>query len=59
MKVVQTFVNIGPIVDFSVVDLDRRRQDHQEYIVTCFGVFKDGSLRILKHGVRINEEASA
>jgi len=49
------FTNLGPIVDFVVVDLERQGQGQ---IVTCSGAFKDGSLRIIRNGIGINEQAS-
>jgi DNA damage-binding protein 1 len=52
VEVVQTFVNLGPILDFCVVDLGTRG-----HIVTCS--VKDGSLRILRNGIRINELATS
>jgi DNA damage-binding protein 1 len=52
LEVVQTFFNLGPILDFCVVDLDTRG-----HIVTC--LVKDGSLHILRNGIRINKLASS
>jgi hypothetical protein len=46
--------NLGPIVDFAVVDLERQGQGA---IVTCSGVGKDGSLRVVRNGVGIAEQA--
>jgi DNA damage-binding protein 1 len=46
--------NIGPIVDFVVVDLERHGQGS---LVTCSGAGKDGSLRIVRNGIGINEQA--
>lgn len=56
VEVLQRFVNLGPIVDFCVVDLERQGQGQ---VVTCSGAFKDGSLRIVRNGIGINEQASA
>eukprot|EP00906_Rhabdomonas_costata_P037101 RCo052151 len=52
---VDSFTNLGPIVDFVVVDLDRQGQGQ---IVTCSGASKDGSIRIVRNGIGINELAS-
>jgi len=49
----EAYTNIGPIVDFCVIDLERQGQ-----VVTCSGCGKDGSLRIIRSGVGINEAAS-
>eukprot|EP01018_Ginkgo_biloba_P031082 Gb_27300 [translate_table: standard] len=56
VEVLERFVNLGPIVDFCVVDLERQGQGQ---VVTCSGAFKDGSLRIVRNGIGINEQASA
>jgi DNA damage-binding protein 1 len=56
VEVLESFVNLGPIVDLCVVDLERQGQGQ---VVTCSGAFKDGSLRIIRNGIGINEQASA
>lgn len=56
IEVLDTYVNIGPIVDFCVMDLDRQGQGQ---IVTCSGADKDGSLRVIRNGIGINEMARA
>ncbi|XP_073392348.1 DNA damage-binding protein 1 isoform X2 [Physcomitrium patens] len=55
VEVLESFVNLGPIVDLCVVDLERQGQGQ---VVTCSGAFKDGSLRIVRNGIGINEQAS-
>ncbi|KAL9892987.1 DNA damage-binding protein pic [Glossina fuscipes fuscipes] len=50
----ENFTNLGPILDLSVVDLDRQGQGQ---IITCSGSFKDGSLRIIRIGIGIQEHA--
>ncbi|EEC79792.1 hypothetical protein OsI_21216 [Oryza sativa Indica Group] len=55
VEVLERYVNLGPIVDFCVVDLDRQGQGQ---VVTCSGAFKDGSLRVVRNGIGINEQAS-
>lgn len=55
VEVVERYVNLGPIVDFCVVDLERQGQGQ---VVTCSGAYKDGSLRIIRNGIGINEQAS-
>jgi len=42
LDILDTHSNLGPIIDFCVVDLERQGQCQ---IVTCSGAFKDGSLR--------------
>ncbi|MCL7034899.1 hypothetical protein MKW94_022080 [Papaver nudicaule] len=54
VEVVQRFVNLGPIVDFYVVDLERQGQGQ---VVTCSGAYKDGSLRVVENGISISEQA--
>ena len=53
VEVLDEFTNLGPIVDFCVVDLDQG----QGQVVTCSGAAKDGSLRIVRNGIGINEQA--
>ncbi|KAF0696243.1 hypothetical protein As57867_012953, partial [Aphanomyces stellatus] len=55
LEVLDSYVNVGPIVDFCVMDLDRQGQGQ---IVTCSGAYKDGSLRIIRNGIGINEQAA-
>ena len=55
IEFLDSFVNLGPIVDFTVVDLERQGQGQ---VVTCSGAYKDGSLRIIRNGIGINEQAS-
>ncbi|XP_055903250.1 DNA damage-binding protein 1 [Eupeodes corollae] len=50
----EVFTNLGPILDLGVVDLDRQGQGQ---IITCSGSFKDGSLRIIRIGIGIQEHA--
>ncbi|XP_065647466.1 DNA damage-binding protein 1 isoform X2 [Hydra vulgaris] len=55
ITILRSFTNLGPILDMCVVDLERQGQDQ---LVTCSGAFKDGSLRIIRNGIGINELAS-
>ena len=55
ITVVESFTNLGPIVDMVVVDLERQGQGQ---LVTCSGAFKEGSLRIIRNGIGIHELAS-
>ncbi|GMI46059.1 hypothetical protein TrCOL_g13602 [Triparma columacea] len=50
----EEYTSIGPVVDFALVDLDRRGQ---RQVVTASGSGKDGSLRVVRNGVGIVEEA--
>ena len=52
----ERYVNLGPIVDFCVVDLERQGQGQ---VVTCSGAYKDGSLRVVRNGIGINEQVSS
>ncbi|KAL7024575.1 hypothetical protein ACKWTF_013111 [Chironomus riparius] len=52
--VMDTYTNLGPILDMCVVDLERQGQGQ---IITCSGSFKDGSLRIIRNGIGIQEHA--
>ncbi|XP_012942382.1 DNA damage-binding protein 1 isoform X2 [Aplysia californica] len=55
VQVMETFTNLGPILDMVVVDLERQGQGQ---LVTCSGAVKEGSLRIIRNGIGINEHAS-
>lgn len=54
LSVLEEYTSIGPVVDFALVDLDRRGQ---RQVVTASGSGKDGSLRVVRNGVGIVEEA--
>lgn len=63
IEVVQTFPNIAPILDFTVMDMGNRSSEAQvnEFssgqarIVTGSGAFKDGSLRSVRSGVGLED----
>ncbi|KAF9395125.1 DNA damage-binding protein 1a [Podila verticillata] len=54
LEVMETFTNVGPVIDFEVVDLEGQGQG---LIVSCSGAYKDGSLRVVRNGVGINDQA--
>lgn len=51
--VLETYSNIGPIRDMIMVE-----SDGQPQLVTCSGAEKDGSLRVIRNGIGIEELAS-
>ncbi|OIT04074.1 dna damage-binding protein 1 [Nicotiana attenuata] len=53
MEVVKSFVNLGPIGDFCVVDLEKQGQSQ---VVACSGAYKDGSLRIVRSAIGLHEQ---
>lgn len=55
VDVFERFTNLGPIVDMCVVDLEKQGQGQ---LVTCSGAFKEGTLRIIRNGIGIQEHAS-
>lgn len=55
VSMMETFTNLAPIVDMVVVDLERQGQGQ---LVTCSGAYKEGSLRIIRNGIGIQEHAS-
>ncbi|KAK3352658.1 mono-functional DNA-alkylating methyl methanesulfonate N-term-domain-containing protein [Lasiosphaeria hispida] len=64
IQLVQVLPNIGPILDFAVMDMGNRENDSQlgnEYssgqarIVTGSGVHKDGTLRSVRSGVGLED----
>ncbi|KAK7527041.1 DNA damage-binding protein 1 [Phyllosticta citriasiana] len=66
IEIVQTFPNIAPILDFTIMDMGNRSGEGQgnEYssgqarIVTGSGAFKDGSLRSVRSGVGLEDHGS-
>ncbi|RZF44982.1 hypothetical protein LSTR_LSTR001943 [Laodelphax striatellus] len=55
VSVMESFMNLAPITDMVVVDLEKQGQDQ---VITCSGAFKEGSLRIIRNGIGIQEHAS-
>jgi len=55
VELIDTMSNIGPVVDFTVIDLDRQGQGQ---IVTCSGGGRNGSLRVVRNGIGFNEQAN-
>ncbi|CAH7666894.1 mono-functional DNA-alkylating methyl methanesulfonate N-term-domain-containing protein [Phakopsora pachyrhizi] len=51
-EVITSFTNLAPISDFCVVEDHTSSESH---LVTCSGAYRDGSLRIIKHGIPILE----
>lgn len=58
IEVVQTFPHLGPILDFCIVKGMGYLRQGQGQVVTCSGVSKDGSLRIIRNGIGISEHAA-
>ena len=48
VQCMDSYTNLGPIVDMCVVDLDRQGQGQ---LVTCSGALRDGSLKIIRNGI--------
>ena len=55
LQVTQEFTNLGPILDFAVVDLDNIGQGQ---LITCCNTGRWGSLRLVRNGIGITEHAS-
>ena len=63
MDIIQTFANIAPILDFTIMDMGNRSGEGQsnEYssgqarIVTGSGAYQDGSLRSVRSGVGLED----
>ncbi|EIE24281.1 hypothetical protein COCSUDRAFT_28729 [Coccomyxa subellipsoidea C-169] len=55
VEVLETMTNLGPIIDFVVVDLERQGQGQ---VVMCSGIMADGSLRIVRNGIGMIEQAT-
>lgn len=56
VEVFQSFTNAGPILDMTVVQSDRRGHSR---VVTCSGVNRDGTLRVISSGVGIQEQVQS
>ncbi|CAF0840644.1 unnamed protein product [Didymodactylos carnosus] len=54
LEILESYTNLGPIVDMCVVDLERQGRQ----LVTCSGYAKDSSLRVIRTGIGIHEHAS-
>ncbi|KAI7946654.1 hypothetical protein MJO29_011181 [Puccinia striiformis f. sp. tritici] len=54
-EVITTFSNLAPISDFCITE-DRKSMVNQ--IVTCSGAYRDGSLRVIKHGIGLSDSGS-
>lgn len=57
VEVVDTWTNLGPIIDLAVVDLERQGQG-QGQVVTCSGKDHSASLRIVRNGIGMIEQAA-
>ncbi|XP_071684353.1 DNA damage-binding protein 1 isoform X2 [Lolium perenne] len=55
VEILEQYMNIGPIVDLCVVDLERQGQGQ---VITCSGAHKDGSIRAIRNGIVITSQAS-
>lgn len=56
IDVLDSYLNIGPILDMCVVD--NEKNGTQKQIVTCSGYDRIGSLRVIRSGIGIHEQAS-
>ncbi|CAG0881514.1 unnamed protein product [Cyprideis torosa] len=52
---VETYTSLAPITDMVVVDVDNQGQGQ---LVCCSGANKDGSIRIVRNGIGIEEHAT-
>jgi hypothetical protein len=55
LQILQEFTNLGPIIDFTIVDLDNIGQGQ---LVACCNTGSNGSLRLVRNGIGITEHAS-
>uniref|UniRef100_A0A6B2KWM6 DNA damage-binding protein 1 n=1 Tax=Arcella intermedia TaxID=1963864 RepID=A0A6B2KWM6_9EUKA len=53
-NVLDRITNLGSIVDFAVVDINKQNQGQ---MITCSGALKDGSLRVVRNGIGVQEHA--
>ncbi|KAK2722376.1 DNA damage-binding protein 1-like [Artemia franciscana] len=55
VTILESFTSLAPILDMVVVDSEKQGQSR---LVTCSGAQKEGSLRIIRNGIGINEIAA-
>lgn len=55
VDVLESYSNIGPIMDMCVVAGEKQGQSH---LVTCSGTLKEGTLRVIRSGIGIHEQVS-
>ena len=55
VNVLETYTNLGPILDMLVVDIEKQGQGQ---LITCSGGHRNGSLRIIRSGIGIQENAN-
>ena len=53
VQLLDTYTNIGPILDMVVVESEREGQSR---LVTCSGAYKDGSIRVVRSGIGLQEQ---
>jgi len=68
LTIAEEYINLGPIVDFDLVPTGtqgpkdnsptRQESQTQSLIVTCSGHGKDGSIRLVRNGIGVEEQAS-
>lgn len=55
INILETYTNLGPILDMLVVDIEKQGQGQ---LITCSGGHKNGTLRIIRSGIGIQESAN-
>jgi len=55
IELLETYTNLGPITSMCVMDIDKQGRGQ---LVTCSGGMKDGSLRIVRNGVGVDEQCA-
>lgn len=53
ITVLENYNNIGPIVDMVLFE-----SNGQSQLITCSGAFKEGSIRMIRNGIGIHEQAT-
>ncbi|CAH1759117.1 8184_t:CDS:10 [Entrophospora sp. SA101] len=55
MDLLENYVNLAPLHDFCVINLERQGLGQ---LITCSGGNEDGTLRIIRNGIGVTEQAS-
>lgn len=57
-EIMHSYQHLGPILDFCIAEGVGNLRQGQGQVVTCSGAFKEGSLRVIRNGIGISEQAS-
>lgn len=56
IEVLESYPNLGPILDMCLIPQYKTGGGPNTVVVTCSGAYKDGSLRVIRSGVGVQEQ---